>query len=58
MGEYRRRGEEGKCVFVGVDLHRFKWHVSLGGFAPLVRSVPGLFDSCGVWGGLFWFLAL
>ena len=24
MEEYRRNGQEGKTVFVGVDLHRFK----------------------------------
>jgi len=29
MEEYRRRVEEGKAVFVGVDLHRFKWHVTV-----------------------------
>ncbi len=29
MEEYGRSGQEGKSVFVGVDLHRFKWHVTL-----------------------------
>jgi transposase len=29
MEEYRRGVEEGKAVFVGVDLHRFKWHVTV-----------------------------
>jgi len=29
MEEYRRNGQEGKAVFVGVDLHRFKWHVTV-----------------------------
>ena len=29
MEEYRRNGQEGKTVFVGVDLHRFKWHVTV-----------------------------
>jgi hypothetical protein len=29
MEEYRRNGQEGKTAFVGVDLHRFKWHVTL-----------------------------
>jgi hypothetical protein len=29
MEEYRRSGEEGKAVFVGVDLHRVKWHVTV-----------------------------
>jgi transposase len=29
MEEYRRSGQEGKAVFVGVDLHRFKWHVTV-----------------------------
>ena len=29
MEEYRRRVEEGKAVFVGVDLHRVKWHVTV-----------------------------
>ncbi|NIM58435.1 MAG: hypothetical protein GTO16_05760 [Candidatus Aminicenantes bacterium] len=29
MEEYRRNGQEGKSVFVGVDLHRFKWHVTV-----------------------------
>ena len=29
MEDYTRRGEEGKAVFVGVDLHRFKWHVTV-----------------------------
>jgi len=28
MEEYKRSGQEGKTVFVGVDLHRFKWHVT------------------------------
>jgi hypothetical protein len=28
MEEYRRKAQEGKSVFVGVDLHRFKWHVT------------------------------
>jgi transposase len=43
MGEYRRRGEEGKCVFVGVDLHRFKWHVTVRSEDEEVFSgtVPG-----------------
>ena len=29
MEDYRRNGQEGKTVFVGVDLHRFKWHVTM-----------------------------
>jgi transposase len=29
MEEYKRSREEGKAVFVGVDLHRFKWHVTV-----------------------------
>jgi transposase len=29
MEEYRRNGQEGKTIFVGVDLHRFKWHVTV-----------------------------
>ena len=29
MEGYRRSGKEGKTVFVGVDLHRFKWHVTV-----------------------------
>jgi len=29
MEEYRRNGQEGKTVFVGVDLHRFRWHVTV-----------------------------
>ena len=29
MEAYRRSTEEGKVVFVGVDLHRFKWHVTV-----------------------------
>jgi transposase len=29
MEDYRRSEEEGKAVFVGVDLHRFKWHVTV-----------------------------
>ena len=29
MEDYRRNGQEGKVVFVGVDLHRFKWHVTV-----------------------------
>jgi hypothetical protein len=29
MEDYTRRGKEGKTVFVGVDLHRFKWHVTV-----------------------------
>jgi hypothetical protein len=29
MEEYKRSGQEGKNVFVGVDLHRFKWHVTV-----------------------------
>ena len=29
MEAYRRSVEEGKAVFVGVDLHRFKWHVTV-----------------------------
>ncbi len=26
MEDYRRSGREGKTVFVGVDLHCFRWH--------------------------------
>jgi hypothetical protein len=26
MEEYKRSGQKGKTVFVGVDLHRFQWH--------------------------------
>ncbi|NVM26392.1 MAG: hypothetical protein HWN70_10830, partial [Desulfobacterales bacterium] len=29
MEEYKSGGQEGKTVFVGVDLHRFKWHVTV-----------------------------
>ena len=29
MEEYRRSRKEGKTIFVGVDLHRFKWHVTV-----------------------------
>jgi transposase len=29
MEEYKSSGQEGKTVFVGVDLHRFKWHVTV-----------------------------
>ncbi len=29
MEEYRRRVEQGKTVYVGVDLHRLKWHVTV-----------------------------
>jgi len=29
MEDYRRRVGEGKTVFVGVDLHRVKWHVTV-----------------------------
>ena len=29
MEGYRRRVEEGKTVFVGVNLHRVKWHVTV-----------------------------
>jgi transposase len=29
MQGYRRNGQEGNAVFVGVDLHRFKWHVTV-----------------------------
>ena len=29
MEEYKISGQEGKAVFVGVDLHRFKWHVTI-----------------------------
>ncbi len=29
MEEYRRSVEQGKTVFVGVDLHRLKWHVTV-----------------------------
>ncbi|UCG66213.1 MAG: IS110 family transposase [Deltaproteobacteria bacterium] len=29
MEEYRRSTKEGKTIFVGVDLHRFKWHVTV-----------------------------
>jgi hypothetical protein len=29
MKEYKSSGQEGKTVFVGVDLHRFKWHVTV-----------------------------
>ena len=29
MGAYRTSGQEGKAVFVGVDLHRSRWHVTV-----------------------------
>ena len=29
MEDYRRKAQEGKAIFVGVDLHRFKWHVTV-----------------------------
>jgi hypothetical protein len=29
MEGYRRKAQEGKTVFVGVDLHRFQWHVTV-----------------------------
>jgi hypothetical protein len=29
MEEYKSSRQEGKAVFVGVDLHRFKWHVTV-----------------------------
>ena len=29
MEGYRKRVQEGKAVFVGVDLHRFKWQVTV-----------------------------
>ena len=29
MEAYRRSGEQGKTVFVGVDLHRLRWHVTV-----------------------------
>ena len=29
MEEYRRKAQEGKAVFVGVDLHRLRWHVTV-----------------------------
>jgi hypothetical protein len=29
MEEYRTRGQKGKPVFVGVDLHRLSWHVTV-----------------------------
>ena len=29
MERYRRKAQEGKAVFVGVDLHRSEWHVTV-----------------------------
>ena len=29
MEEYARNGQEGKTIFVGEDLHRFKWEVTV-----------------------------
>jgi transposase len=29
MEAYRKKAQRGKVVFVGVDLHRFKWHVTV-----------------------------
>ena len=52
MEGYRRRVEEGKTVFVGVDLHRVKWHVT-------VRTEDEeLFSGTipGHWEGLRWLL--
>ncbi len=64
MEECRRKAQEGKHVFVGVDLHRFKWHGTVmtedlelfSGTIPghwealrkLLDRYRGRFDSCGV----------
>jgi len=29
MERYRRKAQEGNAVFVGVDLHRCKWHLTV-----------------------------
>lgn len=29
MEAYRTSGQKGKAVFVGVDLHRLRWHVTV-----------------------------
>ena len=40
MEDYKRRGKEGKTVFVGVDLHRFKWHVTVMAEDQFPREFP------------------
>ena len=47
MEEYRRSREQGKTVFVGVDLHRFKWHVTvMAEDAELFSgTIPGGWDA-------------
>jgi hypothetical protein len=47
MEEYRRNGQEGKTVFVGVDLHRLKWHVTVRTENQELFSgtVPGQWES-------------
>ncbi|NIS69466.1 MAG: IS110 family transposase [Proteobacteria bacterium] len=47
MEEYRRNGQEGKTVFVGVDLHRFKWHVTVRTEDQELFSgtIPGRWDA-------------
>jgi transposase len=61
MEAYRRRVEEGKAVFVGVDLHRFKWHVTVraegeelfSGTIPVhweaLRRLLDRWRGCSVW---------
>ncbi len=47
MEEYKRSGEEGKTVLVGVDLHRFRWHVTVKREDQelFIETVPGEWET-------------
>ncbi len=47
MEDYRRKVQQGKRVYVGVDLHRFKWHVTVMTEDEELFSgtVPGHWDA-------------
>ena len=47
MGEYRTTAQKSKVVFVGVDLHRSRWHVTVRteDQEPVSGTVPGHWEA-------------
>lgn len=48
MGKYPSEAWKGKHLFVGVDVHRYVWHVTVlseGGFELFSNSIPGCWES-------------
>jgi hypothetical protein len=47
--ENKRSGKEAKAVFVGVDLHRFQWHVTgrTEDQGLLSGTLPGHWEALG-----------